>query len=176
MQLDDELEAMPEDVIEAVDHVLRDAFDRDFEANLVKKLRAQGLMDAEHILPVSEEDNAILAYIGYTQVQVDSSEDVDILGLAPMAVAPNAQGSGVGLDFLKYSLEAMAEEGVEAIVLLGHKDFYSKAGFRLASEFNLKFSDDPIHEDAFMAIELREGALSDCSGLVTYAPDFYENN
>ena len=176
MQLDDELEAMPEDVIEAVDQVLRDAFERDFEAKLVKKLRAQGLLDAEHILPVSEEDNETLAYIGYTQVRIDGCDDIDVLGLGPMAVAPNAQGSGVGLDFLKYSLEAMAEEGVDAVVLLGHKDFYNKAGFRLATEFNLKFSDDPIYEDAFMAIELTKGSLSNCSGIVTYASDFYENN
>lgn len=176
MQLDDELEAMPEDIIEAVDQVLRDAFERDFEAKLVKKLRAQDLLVAEHILPVSEEDNEILAYIGYTEVSVENGGDIDILGLAPMAVTPNAQGSGVGLDFLKYSLDAMAEEGVEAVVLLGHKDFYSKAGFRLATDFSLKFSDDPAHEEAFMAIELREGALSDCSGIITYASDFYENN
>lgn len=176
MQLDDELETMPDDVIEAVDQVLLDAFERDYESKLVKKLRAQDLLVAEHILPVSEEDNEILAYIGYTQVRVDGCEDFDILGLAPMAVAPNAQGNGVGLDFLLYSIEAMAEEGVDAILLLGHKDFYSKAGFRLAKEFNLKFSDDPIYEDAFMAIELTEGSLSGCSGMVTYASDFYENN
>lgn len=176
MQLDDELEAMPDNVIEAVDKVLLDAFEQDFEARLVKKLRAQGLMDAEHILPVSEEDDETLAYIGYTQVRVDGCDDIDILGLAPMAVAPNAQGSGVGLDFLIYSISAMAEEGVDAIVLLGHKEFYSQAGFRPATEFNLKFSDDPIYEDAFMAIELTEGSLSNCSGIVTYAPDFYENN
>ncbi len=176
MQLDDELEAMPDDVIESVDQLLLDAFEQDFEAKLVKKLRAQGLMDAEHILPVSEEDDEILAYIGYTRVHIDGCDELDILGLAPMAVAPNAQGSGVGLDFLIYSISAMAEEGVDAIVLLGHKEFYSKAGFRPATEFNLKFSDDPAYEDAFMSIELTEGSLSNCSGIVTYAPDFYENN
>lgn len=172
MQLDSELDVMPEEAVEAIDLMLHNAFDTDFEAKLVKKLRVQDLLIAEHILPVSDEDDAILAYIGYTEVEVEHGDD-DILGLGPMAVAIEAQGNGVGIDFLNFSIEAMRDEGVDAIVLLGHTGFYSKAGFRPAAEFGLKFGGDPAHEDAFMAIELRPGALSGCSGKITYAPDFY---
>ena len=174
MQLDDELEAMPEEIIEAVDQLLLAAFDGDAEAKLVKDLRAKDLLIAEHILPVSEEDDDTLAYIAYTEVSAESGgDDIEILGLGPMAVAPNAQGNGVGLDFLQFSIEAMAEEGVDAIVLLGHTGFYSKAGFKPAADFGLKFSDDPSYNEAFMAIELTPGALGKCSGKIIYASDFY---
>ena len=175
MQLDSELDTMPKATIEAIDTMLCEAFDGDFEAKLVKSLRDKDLLIAEHILPLSEEeeeDSDILAYIGYTEVEVESG-DADILGLGPMAVARNAQGNGIGLDFLTFSIEAMREEGVDAIVLLGHTGFYSKAGFRPAADFGLMFGGDQAHEDAFMAIELRPGALSGCSGKITYAPDFY---
>lgn len=172
MQLDSELDVMPEEAVEAIDLMLHHAFDTDVEAKLVKKLRAQDLLVAEHILPVSDEDNAILAYIGYTEVEVENG-DADILGLGPMAVAIDAQGNGIGLDFLNFSIDAMREEGVDAIVLLGHTGFYSKAGFRPAADFGLTFGGDPAQEDAFMAIELQPGALSDCSGKITYASDFY---
>jgi putative acetyltransferase len=172
MQLDTELDTMPEDTIEAIDAMLREAFKTDFEAKLVRSLRDDDLLVSEHILPVSDEDDAILAYIGYTEVEVEHG-DADILGLGPMAVAINAQGSGVGLDFLEFSIEAMTEEGVDAIVLLGHTGFYSKAGFRPAADFGLTFGGDPANEAHFMALELKPGALSGCSGKITYASDFY---
>jgi len=172
MQLDDELEMMPQECVDAVDTLMREAFDSDFEAGLIKSLRSKGALIAEHILPVSEDDDDILAYIGYSEVEVEKG-DADILGLGPMAVTTNAQGNGIGLDFLLFSIEAMREDGVDAIVLLGHTDFYSKAGFRPAVDYGLKFGDDPAYQAAFMVKELRAGALANCSGIITYAPDFY---
>lgn len=175
MPSDHDTEEMPEFLVDSIDILLLDAFESDMEAKLVKNLRAKDLLVAEHVLPVSEDEDetALLAYIGYSEVSVDGGDDLIILGLGPMAVASNAQGNGVGLDFLKFSIEALGEEGVNAIILLGHTAFYGKAGFKPAADYGLKFNDDPATAAAFMALELTEGCLAGCSGKVTYASDFY---
>ena len=176
MPSDNELDTMQAAQLDAIDTLLKDTFETDMEATLVKNLRGKDEIVAEHLLPLNddEDETELLAYIGYTDVEVEGGDDKLILGLGPMAVKGSEQRKGVGIEFLAHSIDAMKEAGVDAIVLLGHTGFYSHAGFRPAADYGLIFSDDNADmNDAFMVLELKDDALEGCSGKVTYPADFY---
>jgi putative acetyltransferase len=59
------------------------------------------------------------------------------------------------------------------VVVLGHPDYYPRFDFVPARTFNLK-CEYPVPEEAFMALELREGALSNISGTIKYQPEFQD--
>ena len=53
------------------------------------------------------------------------------------------------------------------MVVLGHPEYYPRFGFRRADEVGLRCK-WPGTEEAFMVLELAEGALSGLSGLISY--------
>ncbi|GHF25796.1 N-acetyltransferase [Kordiimonas sediminis] len=161
---------LTEQGIIGVDTLLKEAFETDAESQLVKTLRSQDRLVAEHLLPLEDDESELLAYIAYTDVSFEKGEAEDILALGPMAVSPGAQRQGIGLEFLQHSLDALREDGIMAVILLGHTDFYRQAGFQAASDFGLTFGQAEEH---FMAIELRPGALKNVSGKVLYDDAFY---
>ncbi|HMB27932.1 MAG TPA: GNAT family N-acetyltransferase, partial [Blastocatellia bacterium] len=58
-------------------------------------------------------------------------------------------------------------------VVLGHPGFYPRFGFVPASRFGIK-SEYDVADEVFMVMELGEGALSNCAGVVKYQPEFNE--
>jgi predicted N-acetyltransferase YhbS len=67
------------------------------------------------------------------------------------------------------SLDELRATVDSAIFLLGHPTYYPRFGFRPAREFDVHYQDD---RDAFMALELRPGALDHVSGTAHFAPEF----
>jgi putative acetyltransferase len=63
--------------------------------------------------------------------------------------------------------------GAAAVVVLGHPEYYPKFGFSPAARFRLA-SEYDVPAEAFMALELRPGALRGGSGTVKYHPAFAE--
>jgi putative acetyltransferase len=70
---------------------------------------------------------------------------------------------------LKDALGRLAHRGHEAVFVLGHEDYYPRFGFSpvLARKFA-----SPFTGDAFMALELKPGALAGEGGSVAY-PDAF---
>jgi putative acetyltransferase len=99
--------------------------------------------------------------------QLGGHEDIQIMGLAPMAVLPANQKAGIGTKLVRAGLKACKEQGVPAAIVLGHPDYYPKFGFRPASTFGLD-SEYEVPDDVFMAIEIHPGALEHLSGRVYY--------
>ena len=71
---------------------------------------------------------------------------------------------------LDYSLQKAAELGCGALCFEGNIDFYGKSGFRLASEFGIRYHGLDEGEDAsfFLCKELIPGYLDGVTG--EYAP------
>ena len=71
---------------------------------------------------------------------------------------------------LDASLEKAAGLGYGAICMEGNIDFYGKSGFRLASEFGIRYHDVPDGEETpfFLCKELIPGYLNGITG--EYAP------
>jgi putative acetyltransferase len=57
------------------------------------------------------------------------------------------------------------------VIVLGEPAFYSRFGFRPASDFDIQCPYE-VPGEYFMALELTEGSLRATSGLVEYRPEF----
>ena len=144
------------------------AFDTHAEARLVDHLRHS---TAQHIALVAQSGEALLGYILFTPVSLSTAPQLSIMGLAPMAVQPDQQGSGIGSLLVTAGLRCCAEAGAGAVVVLGHPGYYPRFGFLPASRFGLGCNYD-VPDEVFMAQELVAGYLAEASGMISYHPDF----
>ena len=97
-----------------------------------------------------------------------------LVALAPIAIVPEHQRRGVGSALVRAGLDACRRGGAEGVVVLGHPEYYPRFGFVPASRYGISGEYD-APDEAFMALELRAGALRDRpSGgwRVRYAPQF----
>jgi len=129
------------------------AFGREDEARIVETVRAEG---AALIELVAEEDGQIVGHILFSRMTCEPMKR--IAGLAPVAVAPDAQGRGWGQALCRAGIEELRRMGADAVVVLGHVDYYPRFGFSRAAA---KLIASPYaHLPAFMALELVPGALA----------------
>jgi len=155
----------------AIRRVILEAFDGPAEADLVEKLRANGKF---RLSLVAELDGQVVGHILFTVVAIeDAAPCPRTLGLAPLAVLSEFQRKGIGSALMHSSLERCREMGHDAIVVVGHPEYYPKFGFLPASRYGLHCEYD-VPEDVFMALELQSGALQGIRGLVRYQPEFGE--
>src|SRR5215510_9426273 len=157
----------PEDML-AIREVNEAAFGTATEADLVDALREQA---APIISLVADEAQAIVGHILFSPVTLDAAADLRIMGLAPMAVAPARQRQGIGSALIREGLERCRRLGYQAVVVLGHADYYPRFGFTRASRFGIRCEYD-VPDDVFMLLELEKGALKGKSGPVRYHPAF----
>jgi putative acetyltransferase len=146
------------------------AFETATEADLVNALRAR---ETQLISLVAEEDATIIGHILFSPVTLASGPGLTLMGLAPMAVVPSRQRQGVGSSLVREGLERCRLLKADAVVVLGHPEYYPRFGFSPASRFSLR-SEYDVPEEAFMVRELRERALSGLSGTIRYHPVFGE--
>jgi len=146
------------------------AFETAAEARLVDALRAR----ARPIVSlVAERDGAVVGHVLFTPVKLDGHPELALAGLAPLAVAPGVQRTGVGSTLTRAGLEHCRAAGFEAAVVLGHPEYYPRFGFVPASRFGID-SEYPVPDEVFMALELREGALEGRGGRARYHAAFGE--
>lgn len=152
-----------------VHRVVAEAFDGEEEAELVDRLRSAG---KAVIALVAEIDGEIVGHILFSSVSLSpGGEGLRLLGLAPLAVAPEHQGSGIGAALVWEGLIEAARLGFDAVVVLGHARYYPRFGFHPASRYGLK-SVYNVPDDVFMAIELKSDCLNGRSGTIYYADEF----
>jgi putative acetyltransferase len=145
------------------------AFGAPLEARLVDALRAS----SDYLSLVATIDGRVVGHILFTPVTIEPPVDCRVAGLAPMAVRPEHQRSGIGAQLIGAGLEACRRNGYSAIVVLGHPEYYPRFGFVPAHTFGLR-CEFPSPPEAFMALELEPGVLSGTKGLVRYLPQFAE--
>jgi len=157
------------DDVAAIRRVVHEAFNRPAEAYLVDKLRGNGKFE---LSLVAELDGKVVGNILFTGVTIEGVDPCPkTLGLAPLAVLSEFQRKGVGSALMRRGLERCREMGHNAIVVVGHPEYYPKFGFLPATRYGLRCEYD-VPEDVFMALELRAGALQATRGLVRYQPEF----
>jgi len=139
------------------------------EASLVDRLRGS----AGSISQVAEEAGVVVGHILFTAARIHGARtEVQVAGLGPMAVSPSRQLQGIGSKLVERGIEECQRQGYEVIVVIGHPTYYPRFGFRRGSSFGLRCKFD-APDEAFMAVELRPGALSG-GGEVRYPPEFSE--
>ncbi len=128
------------------------AFGQEDEALMVEAARAEG---AALVELVAEADGRIVGHILFNRMTTDPPRFV--AGLAPLAVAPTAQGQGIGQALCRAGIEAVRALGAEAVVVLGHPTYYPRFGFSHALAAPL--ASPYAGRQAFMGLELTPGAL-----------------
>ena len=138
------------------------------EADIVEALhRAQAVV----VALVAQAGAAVVGHILFSPVEVEEANGKRLVGLAPMAVAPNHQRRGIGSQLVREGLAHCRAAGVDGVVVLGHAEYYPRFGFVPAAQFGLRCGYD-VPADVFMAIELTPDALGGVSGLVRYHDAF----
>ena len=150
----------------AIRAVLRHAFPGDDEADLVEQLRADGDVLTEL---VAASDIAVQGHILYSPLAIQrESETLLAAALAPVAVLPAFQNQGIGGELIRAGNARCAALGLDAIVVLGHADYYPRFGFSARTAESLQA---PFSGPHFMALELKPGVLG-AGGKVRYAKAF----
>jgi putative acetyltransferase len=138
------------------------------EADIVEGLhRAQAAL----VSLVAEMGPDIVGHILFSPVVVEQSNGKRLIGLAPMAVAPDHQRKGIGSRLVREGLARCRTAGVDGVVVLGHAAYYPRFGFVPAVQFGLRCEYD-VPAEVFMATELRPNGLGGVSGLVRYHEAF----
>ncbi|MEY4697052.1 MAG: hypothetical protein RIT14_1480 [Pseudomonadota bacterium] len=89
------------------------------ERDLVRALRAAGLMELELVTP---RDGAVVAYAGVCRMV----EPAGWLCLAPVGVDPRLHGQGLGSHIVRRALALLPGR---MVVVLGDPGFYARLGF-----------------------------------------------
>ncbi len=160
----------PED-IESIRDVNDRAFGQKDEAEIVDRLRKRGAIT---VSLVAVAGGRVVGHILFSPVSIESAgTSHQITVLAPMAVLPPYQRKGIGSQLVRAGLEECRRLGREVVVVLGHPEYYPRFGFVPAGAKGIDCEFE-VPEEAWMVLELGEGALAGRLGTVKFPPEFRE--
>jgi putative acetyltransferase len=143
------------------------AFGRPDESDLIDRLRIEG---AVVLSLVASFGGRPVGHLLFSRMWIDTaSGTVPAVALAPLAVMPAHQRSGIGSALVRRGLDELKRAGERVALVLGHAAYYPRFGF--SSEL-ARALDHPFPPGALMALELRPGALDEVRGRVRYASSF----
>ena len=156
----------------AVAGVIESAFGQEGEALLVQRLRKNpGFIPALSL--VAECDGRVVGHVLFFPIKIKSKEATsDSLALAPISVMPKFQRKGIGGKLIRAGLNTAIDLGHTSVIVLGHAEYYPAFGFGPASKWDIRPPFKGVPDNAFLAIELIDGALNNVSGVVEYPEEF----
>lgn len=119
-------EARPEDA-DAIRALLDAAFGGDGESRLVERLRADG----DRVLElVATHEGELVGELFFSRLKVvGHGGDFDALALAPLAVLPGEQRTGIGRALVEHAHPVLKAQGERLSVVLGEPDYYGRFGY-----------------------------------------------
>ena len=148
----------------AVFDINASALPTDAEARLVDSLR----MSADPFVSLVAVDNQdIVGHIMFTPVTLEPFDQLQLMGLALMAVSPSLQRRGIGTELVKAGLQRCEGLDIGAVAILGNPEYYPRFGFRPSSEWSIK-SEYDVPENVFMLLELSVDSLQKHRGILRY--------
>lgn len=146
------------------------AFGRKEEADIVNVVREAY---PERVSLVAEQDEGIVGYALFTPATIEDG-DKRLVGttLAPLAVLPEYQKTGVGSALMRAGLDAVRSAGEPFVVLVGHPTYYPRFGFERASKYGLACEYSQVPDDAFMIVVLDPQRMQGVKGTVRFPPEF----
>ncbi|MFJ8244352.1 GNAT family N-acetyltransferase [Peribacillus asahii] len=141
---------------------------------LINRIRKSEAFIPELSLVALNQDKNIVGHILLSKIKiVDGNKAVHSLALAPVSVAPDYQKKGIGSQLIHAALKNAKEHGFSSVIVLGHKDYYPKFGFKPASLWNIRAPFE-VPDEVFMALELTKNSLENVQGVVQYSKSFSE--
>lgn len=162
-----------EEVVERA--FLNEEFSDKTEHLLVSRIRKSDAFVPELSLVAVTQDNEIVGHILLSKIHIIDGTTVvaNSLALAPVSVVPKLQNKGIGSQLIREALIKAKELGYQSVIVLGHKDYYPRFGFKPASLWKIKAPFD-VPPEFFMALELTGNALANAQGVVHYSKAFTE--
>jgi putative acetyltransferase len=153
--------------LQAIRAVNEAAFGEAAEADLVDNLRGHGSV---LVSLVAELESTIVGHVLFSRMCIDTTSWlVSAVALAPVAVLPGYQRKGIGQRLVAHGLDLLRVRGERIVIVLGHPSYYPRFGFSTGKAALLQA---PFPREAFMAMELVDGALVGVQGRVIYPPPF----
>lgn len=141
---------------------------------LVNRIRKSDAFIPQLSLVAVNKENILVGHILLSKITIrDDDKYVDSLALAPVSVIPEQQKKGIGGQLIHHALKKAKEIGYHSVIVLGHKDYYPKFGFKQAHLWNIHAPFE-VPEEVFMALELTENSLDNVQGVVQYSKAFSE--
>ncbi|MEW9502988.1 GNAT family N-acetyltransferase [Jeotgalibacillus marinus] len=151
---------------------LNETFSDKTEHRLVHRIRKSDAFIPELSLVAINKDKEVVGHILLSKIKIiNDNHSEESLALAPVSVLPDYQNKGIGRFLILESLKKANELGYNSVVVMGHPEYYPKFGFKKASLWKIKAPFE-VPEETFMALELRENALDNVSGVVKYSSAF----
>lgn len=160
--------------IPVVHNVVFRAFQSQEEPHLVDRLREEG---AAALSLVAEVDGKIVGHVLFSPMTLDPENPAyqdRVFGLAPLAVLPEYQKTGIGTSLVQRGLSLGITRRWKLVFVLGDPAYYSRFGFEQASRFNF-FSEYDAPLEAFSVVSLDPAGLAaGPATLASYHPVFKE--
>ena len=154
--------------VSVIRHVNEQAFGQPAEARLVDALRAGG---AVLLSLVAERDGMIVGHVLFSSAKIlGDANETHAVALAPIAVLPEYQQTGVGSALIRQGLAELRDAGHGLVIVLGHPGYYPRFGFVTASRFGIRCP-FKVPGEAFMVTKLRSDVVLP-SGMVQYHKAF----
>lgn len=140
------------------------AFGQNEEAMLVERLlRDPGARPCLSLL--AEGEGGIAGHVLFTALDFpDCRNAPDCSLLAPLAVLPAFQRSGVGRGLIEHGCKVLSQRGIALVFVLGDPNFYTRCGFTPAYPHGLQAPYPIEPEEAWMVRPLRPDVLGHVQG------------
>ena len=109
------------------------------------------------------EEGALLGGIFFTRL-IYAGDPRTVFLMAPVAVATERQGKGVGQRLIAQGLDALRQEGVDIAVTYGDPTFYGRVGFKPVSEADLLAPQPLGQPEGWIAQSLTKAPLTPLRG------------
>jgi putative acetyltransferase len=160
----------PED-IDSIRYVHNQAFAGVVEGDIVDKLRNRSVVTLSLVAVL---DGQIVGHILFSPVAVEAEDSCfEAIALGPMAVLPEYQRRGIGSRLVRAGLVECRLLSHEIVVVLGHPEYYPRFGFVQSNPTGITCAFE-VPAEAWMVLELQNGALTGRSGTVRYQAEFSE--
>lgn len=127
---------------------------------------------ADVISLVAERDSESVGHILFSPISLASSPELKTMGLAPMAVAPSHQRSGIGSALVRAGWNNASAKACRRLSFSAIRHTtYPRFGFVPSVRYGID-SEYDVSQDVFMLMELVPGALQGASGTVSYHAAF----
>ena len=142
------------------------------EQFLVERLHLSETYVPPLSLVAETAEKQIVGYILLTEVKIHNGiQSATSLSVAPLAVLPEFQHKGIGGMLIQEAHHRAALLGYGTAVILGHKEYYPRFGYRKAIDLGIEFPFEVPHEYC-MVVELIPGAAEGVKGMVCYPAAF----
>jgi predicted N-acetyltransferase YhbS len=150
----------------AVDALTRASFGGDYEADVLARLRDDGLVIAAL---VALDGAQVVGQVTLSDLPTELDEHpVRAACVAPLSVSQHYRQQGIGARLVEEAILVLRNRGYAAAFVIGDPHYYGRFGFSLAAARKIA-SPFPA---AFMGLELMPGGLDGTSGSVRYPKAF----